>query len=759
MGGTNSNDSSVSGVTLDSTGNAYVTGATRCTDFPTTLGAFQTTYGGGDLDAFVAKLNASGTALVYSTFLGGSGADVGSDLALDSADNAYVVGYTQSGNFPTANAFQASLNGSYDAFVTELNAGGSALVYSSYLGGSGGRDLGYGIAVDSSGSAYVTGVTDSADFPTTAGAFQTTYGGGSSNAFVAKIVSSIWPMFHHDVQHTGQSQFNTSGNPGMLKWKFTTGGAIGSSPAIGADGTLYVGSSDKNLYAINPDGTQKWAFATGGNVGTSPAIGADGTIYLGSDDNNLYAVNPNGTQKWQFLSSGPFMGAAPTIGADGTIYVSHYGGDNNLYAINPDGTQKWQFAAAGTVYSSPAIGADGTVYIAGGPNPGTTYLYALTDGGQGTVTQKWAFAVTDGCGNCQIGGSPAIGADGTIYFDSNNGFLYAVTANGTEKWKFATSNELHGSPAIGADGTVYFAGGGNDGIVYALADNGTSYTEKWQFDTSGDIDGQAPAIGADGTVYVGSQDRPVDGSGVLFAITNSGGQKWAFFVANSGDGPSDSPAIGADGTIYFGSFAGALYALGASSATPTATATATPTATATATATATDTPTATATSTATATPTATATATATPTATATSTRTATATATATRTATATATKTATATATRTATPTATATPKPGVFSLNEDELLFDPREVGATSSPQTITVTDNSANQISSLSLSITGDFAKSTNCGSSLTGHAYCNVSVTFHPTGNGFRIGALTITGTASNSPQTVFLLGFGY
>ncbi len=253
----------------------------------------------------------------------------------------------------------------------------------------------------------------------------------------AQLATSPWPMFQHDPMHAGLSQFNTSANPGTQKWAFSAGGPISLfSPAIGTDGTVYVGSADDNLYAINPDGTQKWEFATDGGIFSSPAIAADGTVYFDSDDNNIYAVNPNGTEKWALPVTGPIYGGAPTIGADGTIYLSYYGGDNNLYAINPDGTQKWQFTAAGTVYSSAAIGADGTIYITGGNNGGSTYLYALTDGGQGSVTQKWAFAVTDNCGNCQINGSPAIGANGTIYFGSNNGFLYAISANATENWKF-----------------------------------------------------------------------------------------------------------------------------------------------------------------------------------------------------------------------------------------------------------------------------------------------------------------------------------
>ena len=173
------------GIAVDGSGNAYVAGYTYSSNFPTANALQATSGGGGNDDAFVAKLNPAGSALVYSTYLGGSGHDTGTGIAVDTAGDAYVTGGTDSTNFPTAKPLQATPGGSEDAFVAKLNPAGSALVYSTYLGGSRG-DFGTGIAVDSAGNAYVSGQTNSTNFPT-ANALQATLGGSAGNAFVAKL--------------------------------------------------------------------------------------------------------------------------------------------------------------------------------------------------------------------------------------------------------------------------------------------------------------------------------------------------------------------------------------------------------------------------------------------------------------------------------------------------------------------------------------------------------------------------------------------
>jgi len=240
-----SNDDEGNGIAVDNAGNAYVTGSTTSTDFPTTT-PFQATYGGGSQDAFVTKLNATGSALIYSTYLGGNSSDGGNGINVDASGNAYVTGVTDSTNFPTV-PFGSTFGtgGGGDAFVTKLNGGGFALVYSAILGGSSGdtgtlADEGLAIAVDSFGNAYVTGDTVSNDFPTTVGALQPTcsldaYGRCTSDAFVTKV--------------------NADGSALVYStYLGGDGGDAGRSVAVDASGNAYVTgeTNSTNFPTVNP---------------------------------------------------------------------------------------------------------------------------------------------------------------------------------------------------------------------------------------------------------------------------------------------------------------------------------------------------------------------------------------------------------------------------------------------------------------------------------------------------------------------------
>ena len=194
LGGSGGNGERGNGIAVDAAGNAYITGYTPSTDFPTLNPVQPTNRATYNREtAFVTKLNASGTALVYSTYLGGSASDQGVGIALDAAGNAYVTGNTSSLDFPTTvNAFQTAPTSldSHAVFVTKLNATGSALVYSTYLHGSiiSEYDQSHAIAVDAAGNAYVTGNTNAPDFPTTANAFQPVFPSSATQVvFVTKL--------------------------------------------------------------------------------------------------------------------------------------------------------------------------------------------------------------------------------------------------------------------------------------------------------------------------------------------------------------------------------------------------------------------------------------------------------------------------------------------------------------------------------------------------------------------------------------------
>jgi hypothetical protein len=211
------------GIAVDSGGYAYVTGYTTSANFPTTPGAFQTNFG-GEWDAVVSKINPTGSALVYSTYLGGSKVETGWAIALDGEGDAYVSGSTGSRNFPTVNPFQRALKGGGDAFVSKLNAAGSALLYSTYLGGSGAED-GFGIAVDSAGHAYVTGDTSSTNFPTM-NPVQSAHGGGQYDAFVAEI----------DVRTPTRTSVTSSPNPSTYGQAVTFTAMVTSDAGAPPDG-------------------------------------------------------------------------------------------------------------------------------------------------------------------------------------------------------------------------------------------------------------------------------------------------------------------------------------------------------------------------------------------------------------------------------------------------------------------------------------------------------------------------------------------
>ena len=367
LGGSSSEDQGL-GIAVDSDGNAYVTGETTSLDFPTvgppTVGPFQPA-SGGNRDAFVAKLNPTGDALIYSSYLGGSSDDIayGIALALDSSGNAYVTGYTGSTDFPTTNPMQPSNAGQNDAFVTMISADGSTKVYSTYLGGTG-SDIAHSVAVDSSGNAYITGATSSTDFPTT-NPLQPANGGTGTNVFITKLNA------------TGDTRVYSTYLGG-------TGGDNGEGIAVDSSGNAYVTGVAQSLNF--PVAVNFLGLGPGGGwdvfVSKIDAAGANQvyTAILGGSNNDSgrgIALDSNGSVYVAgFSSSSDFPVASPLLGpntagncsgapctdivvlkinpaGNALIFSSYLGGDWTDFgfgiALNPSGSNNDAYVAG---YSS-----------------------------------------------------------------------------------------------------------------------------------------------------------------------------------------------------------------------------------------------------------------------------------------------------------------------------------------------------------------------------------------------------------------------
>lgn len=303
LGGT-SRDSGI-GIAVDSEGHAYVTGRADSTDFPTTPGAFQSTdpQPDGPDDVFVTKFNRDGSALIYSTYLGGAGAENPFGIAVDEAGHAYVTGPTSSQNFPTTpGAFQPTNPdpGSNDtAFVTKLNRDGSGLVYSTYLGGTD-FDTGNDIKVDREGNAYITGSTGSGDFPTTPGAFQPNNPGGNSNAFVTKL------------NRDGSALIYSTYLGG-------TSGALSSGLAVDRNGNAYVtGGTFSEDFPTTSDALQP----------TDPDKGVSGFLAKLSGDGSMLLYST-------YLGGRFTNGNAITVDRNGDIYVTGETSSND-FPTTPD---------------------------------------------------------------------------------------------------------------------------------------------------------------------------------------------------------------------------------------------------------------------------------------------------------------------------------------------------------------------------------------------------------------------------------------
>jgi outer membrane protein assembly factor BamB len=348
-------------------------------------------------------------------------------------------------------------------------------------------------------------------------------------------LDSPWPMYCHDIRHTGRSPYSTADNPFEIKWMFDIYGPVYGGLVIDEEGIIYVGSD--SVYAIYPNGELKWRYDDDIRISSTPAIDENGILYVGSiygHPNYFCAIDTkNGDLIWRKQHDNIY--SSPAIGEDGSIYFGSL--NEYIYAYYPNGTLKWKFKTDDNVYSSPAIGDDGTIYC--GSDDGNLYALYPNNG-----TLKWNYKTDNG-----VGRGPSIADDGTIYFISWDDYLYAVHPDGTLKWKIGGRIAVT-TPITGADGTIYV---GNTKLIAINPNNGTV---KWRVDSGGRITTSTPCISADGTIYFGNTE-----GGDIVAVNHNGTEKWRKSI---GGNIWSAPAIGEDGTVYIadGIDEGHIYAFG-----------------------------------------------------------------------------------------------------------------------------------------------------------------------------------------------------
>ncbi len=475
LGGKSANQANA--IAVDSSGNAYFTGYTRSSNYPVTAGVFQpicASCKSGFVDSYVTKLNSSGTALVYSTFLGGNNANVGYAITIDSSDNAYVTGYTYSTNFPTtAGAFQTTLNGPTGVFVTKINSTASEKVYSTYLNGSATGTsacaaCGSSIAVDAEGNAYVAGLTWETNFPTTPGAFQVNYAGGFHDAFVTK--------------------FNSTGT-GLIYSTYIGGSGDDGATSITLDssGTAYVKGN---------------TFST--NFPTTP--GALSTTYTAGTDSEAFVLmlNPAGSG----LNYSTYLGG---------VAGSEYGLATNMIALDtqvpPDiyvtgYTNSTTFPVTAGAFQSKHSGAyDGFVtQFAPSPNVGLSPALNFGNQNDGTSSAPLPITVTNtGNSTLTVSSVTITGPNAGDFSQTNN-----CTSNSVAPQSTCTINVTF-TPSIT----------GTENATVAVTDNAPNSPESTTLTGVGEGTGPAVTLSPTSLVFatqlVGTSSAPQN-----VTLTNTG---------------------------------------------------------------------------------------------------------------------------------------------------------------------------------------------------------------------------------------------
>jgi hypothetical protein len=341
-----------------------------------------------------------------------------------------------------------------------------------------------------------------------------------------------WPMAGFCPTRAGRSS-RLGPQTGNVRWRFDTGAISSVAPAVAANGTIFIGSNDRQVHAVSPAGKELWRAGVPGNINDSGfVIGRDGTVFVGCADGKMYAFTPEGTTKWA-TSIEADVRWTPAVGGDGTLFITGLGDPKPvpLFALGPDGAVKWRSGGRFGV-SAVAIGIDGALFVGGADS--LLHAVSRADG-----TDIWT-APTSG-----VAVSPTVGSDGTVYVTDVKSLSAFEPKTGARRWSVPIDAPASGV-ALGPDDTVYVAEHG--GRLLAVRANGTT---KWVFD-SGTSWMQPAAVGADGTAYLGGADG-------IYAVSADGALRWkvpAGAIVNS------QPAIGGDGTLYIVSSDQFLYAIG-----------------------------------------------------------------------------------------------------------------------------------------------------------------------------------------------------
>ncbi len=530
-----SGDDAANGIALDSAGNAYVTGNTTSSDF-NTRNPLQAASRGGS-EAFVAKLNASGSQLVYSTYLGSGGEDVGYGVAVDGAGAAYITGYTSANDFNVQSPLQPSNRGEFDAFVAKLNPAGSALSYSTYLGGSGG-ELGSGIAVDGSGNAYVTGYTTSSDF-NTRNPLQATYRGGF-DLFVAKLnptgsslVYSTYLGGADDDQGLGVAVDGA----GAVYLTGTTGSA--DFPVKSPMQAARKGGPDAFVTKINAAGAEltysTYFGGDGQDAGRGIAVDASGNAYITGETTSANFLVKNPLQTANRGDSDAFVVKINAAGSD-SVFATYLGGGRpdtgygiaidsarNVYVTGS--TISLDFNINNALQSDNLGGAD--AFVTKINADGSQLSYSTYLGGSGN--DSGLSIAVDRVGNAYVTGSTAADFEVKNPFQrANRGgsdvFVAKLDANGAT---MVYATYLGGSGldqgldiAVDQAGAAYVTGvtastdfsarqpiqpnnrGGGDAFIAKLSVTGADLVYSTYFGGAGADAGHSIAVDSGGAAYI-----------------------------------------------------------------------------------------------------------------------------------------------------------------------------------------------------------------------------------------------------------------